>query len=66
MAIARFAGQMGATGDFAQAYVLAHEVGQHVQNLPGTSGEVQQMRQRVGNFDSGELAACDTFSRREL
>ena len=33
-----------APGDFAQAYVIAHEVGHHVQNLLGTSGEVQRAR----------------------
>jgi uncharacterized protein len=32
-------------GDFAQAYVIAHEVGHHIQNLMGTSDKVQQARQ---------------------
>ena len=35
-----------APGDFAQAYVIAHEVGHHVQNLLGTSGKVHEMRGR--------------------
>ncbi len=35
----------GASGDFAQAYVIAHEMGHHVQNLLGTSGEVRQQQQ---------------------
>ncbi|MDH3923410.1 MAG: zinc metallopeptidase [Xanthomonadales bacterium] len=35
-----------APGDFAQAYVIAHEVGHHVQNLLGTSSKVQAMRGR--------------------
>ncbi len=35
-----------APGDFAQAYVIAHEVGHHVQNLLGTSGKVNAMRNR--------------------
>ena len=36
-----------APGDFAQAYVIAHEVGHHVQNLLGTSDKVQQARQQA-------------------
>ncbi len=35
----------GADGDFAQAYVLAHELGHHVQNLLGTMGDVQRQQQ---------------------
>ena len=35
--------RFGAPGDFAQAYVIAHEVGHHVQNLLGTSGKVHRM-----------------------
>lgn len=38
-----------APGDFAQAYVIAHEVGHHVQNLLGTSSKVQQARQQAGS-----------------
>ena len=39
--------RLGAPGDFAQAYVIAHEVGHHVQNLVGTSAKMDQMRQRL-------------------
>lgn len=38
--------QFDAPGDFAQAYVIAHEVGHHVQNLLGISGQVSKMRGR--------------------
>ena len=34
--------RFGAPGDFAQAYVIAHEVGHHVQNLTGTAEKVQR------------------------
>ncbi len=39
--------QLGAPGEFARAYVIAHEVGHHVQNLLGISGKVDAMRGRV-------------------
>lgn len=39
--------RFGAPGDFAQAYVIAHEVGHHVQNLTGISAEVQRQRSRM-------------------
>lgn len=45
-----------APGDFAQAYVLAHEVGHHVQNLLGVSDKVQQARQRVSEAEANALS----------
>lgn len=39
--------KFGAPGDFAMAYVVAHEVGHHIQNLMGTSEKVQRLRGRV-------------------
>ncbi len=38
----------GAPGDFAQAYVLAHEIGHHIQNMQGTLDKVQRMKQGWG------------------
>ncbi len=40
--------QLGAPGEFAQAYVVAHEVGHHVQNLLGITGKMDEMRGRMG------------------
>jgi predicted metalloprotease len=46
----------GAPGDFAQAYVIAHEVGHHVQNLLGTLGKVNAVRRRVSEARSNDLS----------
>ncbi|HRA81243.1 MAG TPA: neutral zinc metallopeptidase [Thauera sp.] len=48
--------RFGAPGDFAQAYVIAHEVGHHVQNLLGVSDKVQQARQRGSERDGNLLS----------
>ncbi len=48
--------QFQAPGDFAQAYVLAHEVGHHVQNLSGTSQKVHDLRQRSSEADANALS----------
>lgn len=48
--------RLGAPGDFAQAYVIAHEVGHHVQNLLGTSAKVDAMRQRVSQVQYNALS----------
>lgn len=45
-----------APGDFAQAYVLAHEIGHHVQNLLGTSREVHRAQQRAGEREANALS----------
>lgn len=48
--------KFGAPGDFAQAYVIAHEVGHHVQNLLGTMDEVQAQRGRLSEAEYNELS----------
>jgi len=45
-----------APGQFPQAYVIAHEIGHHVQNLLGISGKVQQMRQSMSKRDGNALS----------
>jgi predicted metalloprotease len=46
----------GAPGDFAMAYVIAHEVGHHIQNLMGTSGEVHAMRGHLSEKEMNALS----------
>jgi predicted metalloprotease len=48
--------QLGAPGEFARAYVIAHEVGHHVQNLQGISGKVDAMRGRVSERQQNALS----------
>lgn len=49
-------GRHDAPGDFAQAYVIAHEIGHHVQTLLGISGKVQQARARVNEVAGNRLS----------
>jgi len=48
--------RFGAPGDFAQAYVIAHEVGHHIQNLVGTSGQVEAARRSSSPAEGNELS----------
>jgi hypothetical protein len=48
--------RFGAPGDFAQAYVIAHEVGHHVQNLLGISDQVHRLRSRAGRAEANALS----------
>ena len=47
--------RLNAPGDFAQAYVIAHEVGHHVQNLLGVADQVSAARQRAGGAQANQL-----------
>lgn len=48
--------RLGATGDFAQAYVIAHEVGHHVQNLLGVAEQVHRLRQQASEREANALS----------
>jgi len=48
--------RLGAPGDFAVAYVIAHEIGHHVQNLSGTSARVRELQARAGRSAANALS----------
>ena len=50
------ASRFHAPGQFPQAYVIAHEVGHHVQNLLGISGKVEQMRENMSKRDANAMS----------
>lgn len=59
--------RLGASGDFAAAYVVAHEVAHHVQNELGILGQVNQMRAQMSEADSNAMSVrvelqADCFS----
>ncbi len=50
------ANRLGAAGDFAQAYVIAHEVGHHVQNVLGVAEKVHRLQRRASEVDGNALS----------
>jgi uncharacterized protein len=59
--------RFGAPGDFAQAYVIAHEIGHHVQNVLGIEGQVSKARANMSESESNALSVrvelqADCFS----
>ncbi len=52
----QLARQFGASGDFAQAYVIAHEVGHHVQNLIGVLPQFNQMRRSMNQAEENAMS----------
>jgi predicted metalloprotease len=52
----QLATEFGAPGDFARAYVIAHEVGHHVQNLLGITAKADQAEQRAGRSAANRVS----------
>jgi predicted metalloprotease len=48
--------RFGAPGDFAMAYVVAHEVGHHIQNIMGIAGKVREAQQNMSEAEANELS----------
>jgi predicted metalloprotease len=47
--------QMSGGGDFAYAYVIAHEVGHHIQNITGVADKVRNAQSRAGQAEGNQL-----------
>jgi predicted metalloprotease len=58
--------RFGVSGDFAMAYVVAHEVGHHIQKLLGITDKVDQLRQQLSEEEFNKLSKAKDYLKKEI